>query len=89
MAGGQQMCAAVTTLYGMKDSPSARELQERRSTDRPSRTDAPAARAAPGGRSGYGTETLRHYLREQLAHSELMRSATWAGNGESKPRAKE
>ncbi|TFY96928.1 hypothetical protein [Ramlibacter rhizophilus] len=48
-----------------------RERQERPKAARPAR-DAMEGRGSARGRSGYGVESLRPHLREQLALKELL-----------------
>lgn len=63
------------------------DFGERRSAPKPGRVPGGSAKAGRRGRSGYGTESIRPYLRAQLDEQELLRPSFPPPENENKPKA--
>ena len=51
----------------------AHDPEDKRSSSRPGRAESPVHRALKRGRSGYGAESVRPHLRDQLVLKDLLR----------------
>ena len=73
-----------------RSSPSSERREGKANADKPDKAsnagDSPAGRAARRGRSGYGIESLRPHLREQLEMKELLRPSFPGSLGPNKLR---
>lgn len=73
----------------MPEKPSrSRDPEDKRSSAKPARAESPAGRTPKRGNSGYGIESLRPYLRDQLELDDLLRPGA-IPSGTNKPKRSE
>ena len=69
------------TVSNMPDDPSrSSDPEDKRSSGKPARTESPAGRTQRRGHSGYGVESLRPLLRDQLELGDLLRQGVLPGD---------
>ena len=76
------------TVSNMPEDPKrSRDPEDKRSSGKPTRADSPAGRAQAQrrGHSGYGIESLRPLLRDQLELGDLLRQGVMPGDKPKRP----
>ena len=63
-----------------EDPKRSRDPEDKRSSGKASRAESPSGRAQRRGHSGYGVESLRPLLRDQLELGDLLRQGVMPGD---------